>query len=146
MKRSEVRAFIESGVTALGDAFKFGNGRITEFNKDRAKEYPFIWLESLEVDTDLMETGTPFDSWRIALHVAQKDQPDSIQDQYEPIVDQCDEFAQQLIKQYNALVSGYHLVTLAGIQRVPFIHKHADDTSGVILTFVLRSPDTTNVC
>lgn len=146
MKRSEVRDFIESGVEALSPSMPFNSGRITEFNSARDNEYPFVWLESLSTDTEILEQGLPYDNWQIVIHIAKKDTRGSSPKEYEAVVDSCDEIGQQLVKQYNNLVTGYSLVTLEGVTRDPFIHKQADDTSGVILSFTLRAPDTTNLC
>lgn len=146
MTREEVRAFIKSGVDALDQTIDFASGRITEFNSGRSNEYPFIWLESLSTDVDILATGLPYDNWQIALHIAKKDAAGSSPEEYEGIIDVCDLIAQQLIKKYNNIVSGYTLVTLSNVSRQPFIHKHADDLTGVILSFTLGSPDTTNLC
>jgi hypothetical protein len=146
MKRSEVRAFIKSGVDAIAPSIPFNSGRISEFNSERSNEYPFIWLESLSSSVELLDSGLPYDAWSIALHIAKKDAAGSSPAEYETIVDQCDFIGQQLVKQYNAIVSGYTTVTLDGITRDPFIHRHADDLTGIILSFTLNAPDTTNLC
>lgn len=146
MKRSEIRAFIEKGVEAMSPQIPFGSGRISEFNSSRKNEYKYIWLESLSVTVDLLDTGLPYDNWQVILHIAKKDAPGSSPKEYECIIDDCDYVAQQLIKQYNGILTGYNLLTLDGITRFPFIHKLADDTSGVILSFNLHSPDITPIC
>lgn len=146
MKRSEVRDFIKSGVVALSSAISFNSGRISEFNSERSNEYPFVWLESLSAGVELTEQGLPYDGWNITIHIAKKDAAGSKPEEYELIVDECDYIGQQLVKQYNQSVTNYHLVTLDGISREPFIHKHADDTTGIILSFTLNAPDTTNLC
>lgn len=146
MKRSEVRDFIESGVEALSPQIPFNSGRISEFNSERSNEYPYVWLESLSVEVDLLDTGLPYDGWNIALHIAKKDAAGSSPSEYEAIVDECDYIGQQLVKQYNGLVSGYTSVTLDGITRTPFIHRHADDLTGIILSFTLNAPDITPIC
>lgn len=148
MKRAEVRAFIESGITAInadGNNIAFNSGRITEFNSNRSNTYPYVWLESLSVDNDLLNS-LPINNWNIAIHVAKKDHIDSKPEQYEVIIDDCDLIAQKLIKKYNDVVSGYKLITITGSSREPFIKKHADLTTGVVLSFVLNDPDTTNLC
>lgn len=148
MTRSEVRDFIESGVTLLNEAgtyLEFGNGRVTELNSNRSNTYPKVWLDPLTVSTDLVNS-MPFDNWDIVLRIAGKDAQDSKPEQYEAIVDTCDEIAQKLVKKYNDVASGYKLVTISGITREPFIKKQADNTSGVILSFTLTSPDSTNLC
>jgi len=146
MKRSEVREFIESGVEALRPEMLFNSGRITEFNSERSNEFVSVWLESLSTGVDLQDSGLPYDAWNIKIHIAKKDAAGSKPEEYETIVDQCDFIGQQLIKQYNQSVTSYNMVTLDGITREPFIHKHADDLTGIILSFTLNAPDTTNLC
>jgi hypothetical protein len=144
MKRSEVRAFIESGVTALGTNIPFGSGKITDFNSKRDNTYPTVWLETIEVDPELTDTGLPIDDWLINLHICQKDLLDSLPLQYEGIIDQCDEIAQKLIYKYNRVVEGTDLITISGYSRTPFIKKHADDLTGVLLSFTITAPDKTD--
>lgn len=148
MTRTEVRSFVESGVTALnsdGVTLEFDNGRITEFNSDRSNEYPFAWLEPLTTTPELINS-VPYDNWNIIIHIAQKDSIDSVQSQYETIVDECDLIAQKLVKKFNDVVSGYKLVQIQNMSREPFYKKNADCLSGVILSFTLNVPDTTNLC
>lgn len=147
MKRSEVRAFIKSGVDALNQSFRFNSGRITEFNSNRSNDYPFMWLESLSTDTTINQATTnPFEGWKIVIHIANQDKADSLPEQYETIVDECDFLAQQLIKQYNINLMYSDLVVIENIDRTPFIHKQADNTTGVILSFTLIDYNSTNVC
>lgn len=148
MKRSEVRDFVESGVTALnadGVTLQFDNGRVSEFNSQRSNEYPFAWMEPLTTSPEIINS-VPYDNWEVIIHIAQKDAMDSVQSQYESIVDSCDEIGQKLIKKFNDVVSGYKLVTIQNTSRVPFYKKHADCLSGVVLSFTLNVPDTTNLC
>lgn len=137
MKREEIRAFIKSGVDALSPSIKFNSGRITEFNSQRSNEYPYAWLESLSIE------GV---TWSIQIHVAKKDKPDSIAEQYEKIIDECDYIAQQLLMQLKIILSGYDQLVIQNDGRDPFVHRHADDTSGVILSFEIEDFSPTNVC
>lgn len=147
MKRSEVRTFIESGVTALTPALPFGSGRISEFNSERVNEtYPATWLESLSVTPELLENGTPYNQWSINLHIAKKDKIDSTAAEYEAIVDEADYIAQQLIHLYNTTVNGYSKSWITDIGREPFIKKHAVCLTGVVLSFTLNDVDQTNLC
>lgn len=146
MTRTEVRALIKSAVDALTQAVQFNSGRISEFNSERSNTYPYIWLEPLSVGTELNTNQMPIDEWNCILHVANKDAAGAKPEEYEGIVDQCDNIAQKFIHKLNAEVSGYKLITLTSIQREPFIHKHADDVSGVMVSFTLTIPDSTNVC
>lgn len=147
MKRSEIRAFVKSGVDALVPAVSFNSGLLTFFNSNRTNQYPYVFQETGSISTDInFQTGPPLDQWEIILHIAYLDSMDSIPDQYELLVDKADEIAQKLITKYNQIVSGYKNVTIEGIGREPFVHKHADCLSGVILTFTIVSPDKTNNC
>lgn len=143
MLRNEIREFIQAGVNALSPSIKFNSGRITEFNSARDNDYPFIWLESLS-RAGLPNTGS---MWNVVLHIAKKDQAGSTPEQYEAIVDDCDWIAQQLMPQYRLLISGYNQLMLEEGETVdPFIHKHADDTTGVILTLSLLDFSPAPVC
>ena len=156
MKREEVRAFLKSGADAI--QMHFDSGRLTEFNSQRGKGFPFGWVESLNVSTDFGGSGAALiDEWAIKIHIAKLDSTDSTQSQYEAIVDECDQLARKLIWQYNIILQTatqisttnqdlYKLVTLSGMKRDPFIKKHADCLTGVILSFALTSPDKTDVC
>ncbi len=146
MTRAEVRSFVESGINALTQMVQFNSGRITEFNSEADKVFPYGWLESLSVQTDTFVNAAPLDHWNIVLHVAKLDKMDSIPAQYEPIIDECDAIAQQLMMNYNQVVSGFQNITIEGAGRDPFIHKHADCTSGVILSFTLTGPDKSQLC
>lgn len=146
MTRAEVRNFIESGINTLSPVVGFGSGRISEFNSTLNKSYPFAWLESLSNNPDIVVGVSTTDNWEVIIHIAKQDKVDSTAAQYEAIVDECDYIAQQLQKAYNEDVSGYNLVTLTGISRIPFIKKHTDPSTGVILSFTLSGPDTTNLC
>lgn len=145
MTRKEVRDFVELGINAITPVLHFNSGRISEFNSEKEKKYPYCWLESLSVQTDPVILP-PLDTWNIVIHVAKKDKAGSLPVQYEEIIDECDYIAQQLVHKYNAIVAGYQLVTLASISRDPFHHKLADDTSGVVLSFALINQDKTNLC
>jgi len=156
MKREQVRAFLKAGADAL--TLNFDSGRITEFNKLADKGFPFEWVESLRAATTLGGSGsTLIDDWAVVIHIAKKDRTDSTQDEYEAIIDECDHIARQLIWQYNVILYGsasvstanqdlYKLITMSEINREPFIKKHADCLTGIILSFNLNTPDKTDVC
>jgi hypothetical protein len=143
--RTEVREFVKAGAEALEKKVSFGSGRITELNSTRSNVYPFVWLESLSTDPILVNS-VPFDGWNIKIHIAMKDAAGSSPEEYEAIVDKCDLIGQKLMLQYNTIIEGYATSTIDGISRVPFIHKQADDTSGIILSFTLNAPDLTSIC
>lgn len=144
MTRAEVRAFIEAGADSLNIPFE--SGRVTEFNSARSNIYPFIYLISISTDTDIINNSLPYDNWNIEIHISKLDKADSSNGQYESLIDDCDVIAQKLALKYNQVVTGYKLVTIQSINRTPFIKKHADCLTGVILSFTLNSPDTTSYC
>lgn len=147
MKRSELRSFLETGVEAINPQMPFGSGRITEWNSNRNNEYPGVWYESVQpLDVEIVNFTLPSDNWPVRLHVGKLDAMDSSAAQYEQLIDDCDYIAQQLIRQYNQVVDNSNRVTITGITREPFIKKHADCVTGVILSFTLSIPDTTVLC
>lgn len=146
MKREEVRDLIGSAINALSEKVSFNSGRISEFNSERENEYPFAWLESLSRETSFNENQMPFDDWGCIMHFVKLDQPGSPPEDYEHLVDECDLLAKQFIYQLNQVVSGSNIITLSGLTSDPKIQKHADRTSGVILSFTLNIPDLTDVC
>lgn len=147
MKRSELRNFVQSGVSALTPALDFDSGRISEFNSNRSNEYPKVFYESVqEVNVDMVNEILPLDQWPVVLHIGQKDSQDSLPEQYELLIDAADEVAQKLIRQYNLVLADSEKVTVSGYSRQPFVKKHADCITGVILSFTLSIPDQTDLC
>lgn len=149
MKRSEIRTLIQAGVTAVDSTLDFGYGQITNWNSNRSNEYPGVWWESDQaVGVELSPTQLPLNSWSIRLHVGKKDKADSLPSTYDLLVDDCDLIAQKLIRQYSQILEGalYNFVAIEDISREPFIKKNADLITGVLLTFTLKAPDTTNLC
>ena len=148
MKRAEVREFLYAGISNLTDVSS-GSGRLSEFNSNRDRVYPMAWVESLSRSAELTVQGLPMDEWSVNIYIAKKDEQDSVESQYEALVDECDEFARQLIKYYNDVIDTsitYRTVQLTGITSEPWIKKNADCLTGVVLGFTLRSPDTSNLC
>jgi hypothetical protein len=145
MKRSEVRAFVQTGVNAITPVLDYWEGEITDFNAQRSNEYPGVLLVLEENDIELT-TSSPQDSWKIKLIIANIDKLDSTPEVYEDIIDHCDEVAQKLIYKFRNIVSGYKLITMDSINRKKFIKKYADCLTGIELTFDLHAPDQTIVC
>lgn len=143
MTRSEVRDFIEAGVNAVG-GMTFGSGLITDFNSKADKQYPTAWLETVESSPDTTDHGLVSDNWQINLHIGKLDKIDSSPETYEAIIDDCDLLAIKLFNQYDNEVEGSSLVTLTGYSRDSFTKKHADCITGVLLSFTLNAPQTSN--
>lgn len=147
MKRSEVRAMIKTAVNSISPAVEFRSGLLTFFNSNRTNNYPCVFQEIADVSPDFPNVNlAPTNSWDIILHCADLDKADSIPDQYELIIDSMDELAAKLTTKLNEVVSGYKSVTLSGFTRSPFVKKHADVLSGVIVTFTITEVDKTNYC
>ena len=146
MTRSEVRTLINDAVDALAQSTAFNAGRITEFNSQPGKTYPFAWLETLKDSPDLTAQQLPISNWDCLLIIAKKDETDSLPVQYEALIDACDEIAKKIAVKINLVIQGYKLITLTGQHFEPFVKKLADCTSGIEYSFVLSVPDTTNRC
>lgn len=156
MKREEIRTFLKAGADAI-DIF-FEAGRLTEFNKLSGKGEPFGWLHDLQTKSSFGGSGSSLlDDWSVNIRIAKIDKPDSLQDQYELLIDDCDHIARKLIWQYNVILYSattittanqdkYKLLTLSNVERQPFIKWGADCLTGVDLIFNLNSPDKTDVC
>lgn len=148
MTRKEVRAFLEAGVNELTPALDFGSGRVSDFNPVSAKSggFPRVWQVIAPVSSE-QPAQAPVDNWEIELLIAGKDDMGSVPEQFELIIDDCDEIAQKLVYIYRNIVDGYKLVTMSGVVREPFVKLNgAAVMSGVSLKFTLVAPDQTNVC
>jgi hypothetical protein len=147
MTRREIREFIKTGVNDMLPSIEFGSGRLSEFASIRSHKYPSIWFLLGEVGGTNNPSGAPVDNWEIKLIIAQKDSADSKAEQYEEIIDACDEIAQKLIYKYNVTVEGYKLMRIENRNRVPFVKDNSPDCiTGVELSFTIVTPDQTNVC
>lgn len=156
MKREEVRNFLKAGADAV--QIFFDAGRLTEFNKVPDKGEPFSWVHELQAKTNFGGSGsTLIDDWSVKIRIAKRDRLDSIQDEYENLVDNCDHIARKLIWQFNVILFGagnittanqdlYKLITLDNVEREPFYKWGADCLTGVDLSFTLNIPDKTDVC
>lgn len=144
MTRKEIYQLIKDGVDRLKLPHEFGRGRISEFSSTRDHNYPIIWFETSPMSTSLSQNSMPIDAWPIRLHIGRLDKEDSKTEQYEYIIDECDLIAQALSFIYNSVVTNSTFITIDSINREPFIKKHADSVTGVLLSFTLTGPDTTD--
>lgn len=147
MKRSEIRDFLKDGVSKINPQLHFYSGVITDWNKERGKLFPSTFYESLiEMTGEVINHLLPSDTYPVSLHIGKQDKLDSLPDQYETIIDDCDYIAQQLFRQYNQVITNHDRVSIEGYSREPFLKKGADCISGVILKFNLKGADTTKLC
>lgn len=148
MTRKEVREFIEAGVNMLVPVPEFGSGLITDFNylAQKSPDEPKVWQVVSPVGT-VEGTAAPTDSWSIELIVAKFIKMDDLPNDYEPVIDECDDIARKLWYKLRTVVDGYKLVTMEGTEREPFVKKNAGCFAGVYLRFTLVSQNTsTDVC
>lgn len=149
MTRKETDDFIDSAVKLLAPKTTFGRGRVSEWNSRRDHVYPKVWRvtnDEDEVATEFSPQMTPIDSRSIELRIAFKDAHDSVEDQYENLVDLADRHAQRLLYALNQVVTSVPTALITGISRRAFIKKNADDVTGVILSFTIQSADLTSNC
>lgn len=140
MKREEIRAFVKAGVDAVATNIPFNSGRISQFASQLNNTYPYVWSEPLTIQGN---------TWSVSLLIANLDKLDSLPEQYEAIVDECDLIAQKLISQYRIQLSGYDnlFIDPTNPSREPFIKTNSPDCiSGVTLTFEIQDFDPTDVC
>lgn len=148
MTRREVRTFIEIGINSIAPPIEFHEGLIQSFAEDRSNSYPAA-LSILETVGSDVSQSAPSDSWNIILALFLQDKLDSLPNQYEDLVDRCDETAQKLVYKYRNIVSVFKLTTMEDVNRTRFIKspKYGPDLlTGVELSFTLKGPDQTNVC
>lgn len=147
MTRAEVRQFIEAGIDKLQRDIPFGFGRLTGFNSRLNKEMPYAWLESLNVSGDPpAHGGATIEAWAVALHIADQDKPDNLEEDSERLIDACDLLAQKLSQVYDKILEPSVWVVSSGARRTPFTKRHADCLSGVIFSFTLSAPQRRGFC
>lgn len=146
MTRSELLTFIEAGANEIMPSAYFDTGRITSLNAIQDISYPYIWLVSPGSTPDLTENLMLFDNWDVAIHIGKQDQIDSVHAEYEAIVNECDMIARKLINRYNQVIDGYATAVISGLSIVPFIKMHSRCETGVILSFSINAPDTSDLC
>lgn len=148
MTRYEIRTFIKEGVQSLSPSLSFGSGLYTFFNSNRSWTYPVVFHETVAIGvvSSTIGVSAPTDDWDIVLWISQQGRADMIPEEYEPLIDQCDEIAQKLIYKYRNVISGYKLETITESTRTPFVKKNADCLAGVTLRFKINAPDKTDVC
>lgn len=144
MTRAEVRAFIKAGVDALEKVAEFRNGMISDFNSEPDKPYPYVWLESLARTEEV--ANVKLQTWNVVIHIAFKDELPSKPEVYEGLKDKADAIASQLCDIYDRGLRKSSLVTMPTRNIEPFHKRHADVTTGVILSFDLNTPSNTVFC
>lgn len=156
MSHKAVRDFISDKAKALGDNIKFGYGKASDFNQIKDKKYPYVWLDplssSVNPDENFVET------YNINLVFYKFDAPDSTQDEYKLILDQCDKLVQEFLRRIDedldediteqSLTERFYSqnIGISGITKTPVIKVTADCLTGFTLNLSLTVPDTFNYC
>lgn len=142
MSHLSLRQLIEDTAKALSDEIKFGYGRASDFNVISDKNYPFVWLDPLtsafEFSNNNVQDLTK--TWRCEMVFYKKDRQDSIQEQYQLILDEMDTLIDRFI---NNLNDADETAVISGITQVPVIKVMADVLTGWVLTFNISLLDDT---
>ena len=146
MTRSELLTFIEAGASELVPYGYFDTGRNTSLNAVQDISYPYVWLVSPGTAPDLTDNLLLFDNWNVELHIGKQDKIDSVHGEYEAIVNECDMYARKLIQRYNQVIEGYATASISGLSIDPFIKQHSRCETGVVLSFTINAPDTSDLC
>lgn len=146
MTRNQFRTFIETGANAIEPDVFFDTGRITDFNSIQDISYPYVWLVSPGTSPELNTNLLLFDNWGAEIHIGKQDKQDASNTESEAIIDECDMIARKLIILLNQSIDSYATATITSIGIQPFTKKHSRCESGVILSFTVNAPDTSNLC
>lgn len=151
MSHKSVVNLIKETAQSLADNIKFGYGLDTDFNVQRDKSYPFIWLDPLTASPEYTVNNTENyqKTWNVRMLFYQLDYKDSLPDQYSKILNDMDTIVDMFVQQLNGAYSwetGPVTLTLSSISQQPFIKATGDILTGWIVTFNLTVPDDFNYC
>jgi hypothetical protein len=155
MSHQAVRTLIQTVAQAIAVDVSFGYGRGTDFNQIKDKEYPYVWLDPLSSTFNINEENMVVtETYSVNIVFYKFDRVDSVETEYDDILDSCDTLVQTFLRDMNeALSSNYNLSTLstqntviANANKQPFIKVMDDCLTGFILTFELTVPDKFDYC
>jgi hypothetical protein len=130
---------VEAATKALSNVAKFRSGVQSDFNSEKNKPYPYVWLESLS-RSETVPNGKKLEEWNVNIRIAYIDKMDSKPEAYEKLKDQADDIASKLCDIMDRGLHKSNLVTMPTRQINPFHKQHADCLTGVDLTFALVTP------
>src|SRR5690606_35366909 len=104
MSHRSVRLLIEDAAKSLGDSIQFGHGKRTEFNQKKKPEDPWIWLLPLNAIpryTNNNSTENYEKQWNVIMVFLKMDRSDSLETEYNPILDDMDDLVDRFINRLN---------------------------------------------
>ena len=155
MSHLSVRTLIEDIATDLDTVVDFGYGRATDFNQIKDKQDPYIWLDPLPSTVQVNEDNLMVSEvYSVALTFYKFDAPDSTEEQYKLILDECDSLVNKFIHKMNESLDNIadnnllHTANtvMGAINKQPFIKVTADCLTGFTLNFDLTVPDLFDYC
>jgi hypothetical protein len=136
---------------SLDDKIQFGYGRRSDFNIPNNKRYPFVWMLPLTASTVLSSTDRPrTKTWNVILVIIDIDKSDSIETQYDDILDAMDEIGDKLIQRiddwYMRERDIVGTLTIANINQTTIIKGDGDIHTGWLFTFQMTVSDDFDYC
>lgn len=153
MSHKSVVQLIHDSAVSLSDDIQFGYGRRSDFNLTDKKREVFFWLQPL-TSTPSFTTNNNTEgfqkTWNCILLVLAKDQTDSDEKQFKPIMDRTDELLDKFIHRLNdwsmKATDTVGAVTLRNFQQNPIIKGDADIFTGWVLSFQITTSDDFEYC
>lgn len=155
MSHKALRLLIRDTAKSLADNIKFGYGRGSDFNLIKDKAYPYIWLDPMTATSDL--TNGFSKTWNLNLAFYKMDSADSIEEQYQLILDEMDELVDRFLVKLNiSLIDTINLsetdFTVDDLEIVvssaqaPFIKIMTDYLTGYTIGLDITVPDKFDYC
>jgi|SRR5690606_19820134 len=153
MSHRSVRLLIEDAAKSLGDSIQFGHGKRTEFNQKKKPEDPWIWLLPLNAIpryTNNNSTENYEKQWNVIMVFLKMDRSDSLETEYNPILDDMDDLVDRFINRLNdwsmKATDTVGDLTIQNISQTNFIKSDADIYTGWFVSFQMIVSDDFEYC
>lgn len=151
MSHRAIRCLIGNAVKSLDDSIQFGYGRRSDFNIHNDKKYPFVWLLPLTAVTTIPNDGAGITkSWNIILVVIDIDKSDSVEQEFDKIMDRMDDIGDRLIRRIDDWYrSGDDIVgalTITSVNQTSIIKEDSDIHTGWLYSFQMITDDQFEYC
>lgn len=151
MSHHAIRCLIGDAVKSLDDSIQFGYGRRSDFNIHNDKNYPFVWLLPLTAVTTIPSDGAGITkSWNIILVVIDIDKSDSVEQEFDKIMDRMDDIGDRLIRRIDDWYrSGDDIVgalTITSVNQTSIIKEDSDIHTGWLYSFQMITDDQFEYC
>ncbi len=151
MSHRAIRDLVRDATQSLSDNIQFGYGRRSDFNIENDKRYPFVWMLPLTATTILSSSNAPrTKTWNVVLVIIDIDKSDSIEQQYDDILDAMDELGDKILvtiddwyQQERDIVG---TLTIANINQTTIIKDDADIHTGWLFSFQMTVSDSFDYC